>query len=421
MRLFYLLLLLAILGGCGSSPEVAPVLGQAYVGALKLQVRKELAARADLVATLKHGERVDLIGRRRRFMRIRTATGVEGWVDSRQLLSREDMEDLRRLAERAAKAPSQGEATVFDSLNVHSAPNRQSPSFFQVTKEMRVDTIAHMRAPRVSFTPPELLPDAPARRTPAKKKKKEASIPPPPKGPPPAVPADWLALSGRRDLVGLEAEDALEQLQQERNAGLPPEQTQVPSDDWTLVREKGGRAGWVLTRPLFMAIPDEVAQYAERARISAYFALDTAKPDTRADAAVKHDWLWATLAQRGVDHDFDSIRVFIWNNRRKRYETSYIERNLKGWTPIEVRRGAGGRAESFSLVVEEKDGRIAKRTYSINGNRLRFQGRQPGERPPGWYVESRIPETKAPPPPPEKRWKEKVQDFIGNLKQRFRR
>ena len=42
-------------------------------------------------------------------------------------------------------------------------------------------------------------------------------------------------------------------------------------EDWNLVRTKDGKAGWVLSRMLVMAIPDEVAQYSEGARITSLF------------------------------------------------------------------------------------------------------------------------------------------------------
>ncbi len=66
-------------------------------------------------------------------------------MDSTQLFDREDIENLKALSERAANAPSQGEATVFDTLNVHSAPNRQAPSFFQIQPDVKVDVIVHQR------------------------------------------------------------------------------------------------------------------------------------------------------------------------------------------------------------------------------------------------------------------------------------
>ena len=39
------------------------------------------------------------------------------------------------------------------------------------------------------------------------------------------------------------------------------------------MRNAAGQSGWVLTRRLFMSIPDEVAQYAEGKRIVSYFSL----------------------------------------------------------------------------------------------------------------------------------------------------
>ena len=64
-------------------------------------------------------------------------------------------------------------------------------------------------------------------------------------------------------------------------------------DDWSLVRTPDGKAGWVLTRPLSMAIPDEVAQYAEGHRITSYFALGQVHDDD----VVKNNWLWTTITK----------------------------------------------------------------------------------------------------------------------------
>src|SRR3954463_16108772 len=104
----------------------------------------------------------------------------------------------------------------------------------------------------------------------------------------------------------------------------------VSMDDWSLIRNKDGESGWGLTRRLVMAIPDEVAQYAEGRRISSYLPLG----ETRDGDLVKQSWLWTT-SERGLEpHDFDSFRVFIWSLRRHRYETAHIERNLTGFFPV---------------------------------------------------------------------------------------
>ncbi|MBI5084667.1 MAG: SH3 domain-containing protein, partial [Acidobacteria bacterium] len=337
------------LAGCGSSPQQDPVIGEAFVGPTTLQVREELTARAELAATVKHGERLEIIGKRRRFLKVRTKSGEEGWVDGRQLLSTANMKELRRLGERASKAPSQGRATVFETLNVHTAPNRQSPSFLHITPAQQVDVIAHERAPRVPFEPPDLIEagpfDQPAKKV--RRKKSAPADPPPPAGRPPGVPAGWLEMSGWPDGV-----PPMPEKSPAKTGSARPAPSSAPMDEWTLVRAQGGQAGWVLSRMLLMAIPDEVAQYAERARIVAYFSIGSVKDR----GETKLSWLWATLSRGDVNWHFDSLRVFVWNSRRHRYETSFIERGLKGYLPLRLENPGSDSAGGFRVVVEEKNG-----------------------------------------------------------------
>jgi hypothetical protein len=79
---------------------------------------------------------------------------------------------------------------------------------------------------------------------------------------PPGPPANWLDLSRTGPSGDTENPPA-------GDAGQKP----TPADDWSLVRTSGGQSGWVFTRRLWMAVPDEVAQYAEGHRIVSYFSL----------------------------------------------------------------------------------------------------------------------------------------------------
>lgn len=390
---------------CSKAPEPAPVLGHAYIGPATLQVRAELAARSPLVATVKHGERVEIIGRRRRFYEIRTASGAEGWVDGRQLLSPLSMEQLTNLARQVENAPGQGRATVFDTLNIHTEPNRQAPSFYQLTPGNYADVIAYLRAPRVPFEAPELIPapPPPAKRQP--RKKKEPPVPPPPPASPPAVPPDWLQLSGNPE--GLIRPKPVE-AQPAPSAAL---------EDWALVRDQQGRAGWALARSLFMAVPDDIAQYAERARISAYFAIGTI--DNKGDP--RKVWLWAALTPGVTDRDFDSLRIFTYNTRRQRYETAFIERNLRGWLPLQMKR-AGDIVQGFTVVVEEKNGAVVEREYTLSGYRARVTSRKPSERPqPYWKLDREGHGSPNPLAGPREGWSGKAQQFLDGLKDRLKR
>lgn len=356
---------------CGDEPNREPSLAEAFVAPATLQIRAELVARAPLVATLKHGERVEIIGRRRRFCKLRTASGATGWADSWQLLSTEGMEHLQELARQTAEAPSQGQATVFDALNVHTAPNRQAPTLFQITPGAKVEVIAHEPVARLPYTPPSpLLPALDSGKSQARKPKREPEYPPPPRPKPPGLPKDWLELSGGMPTAPPDTPDT--------PAPAPP--APAPMEMWSLVRARDGRSGWVLARMLLMAIPDEVAQYAERARIAAYFHMgDTLDRDGVAHPA----WLWAAASRPGAD--FDSLRLFTWNTRRNRYETSYIKRNLTGFLPILIERRSTGEASGFSALIVEKDGSLQTRVYSVNGFRARLVSRRPATVPRRWY------------------------------------
>jgi hypothetical protein len=141
-------------------------------------------------------------------------------------------------------------------------------------------------------------------------------------------------------------------------------------DDWSLVRTHDGKVGWVLTRPLSMAIPDDVAQYAEGHRITSYFALGKVTDD----GTVKSNWLWTTITKGGQPYEFDSFRVFVWSLRHHRYETAYIERNVVGHFPSAVNNSTD--PPSFAVIVEGVDGNWYRKTYSFDGFRIRMASRE---------------------------------------------
>ena len=380
---FHAFLFLAIfLSGCNPGQKGPPAIGEAYVGPVTLNIRQELAPKSPVVAAVKHGEKLDVLQTRRRFVRVRTASGAMGWTDSRQLLSTNQMQELRTLTEFAAKLPSQGAASVFEALNMHTEPSRSSPSFAQIPDNGTVQVVAHRLAPKASAAPPPSIVVAPkpaSKKKDREKKLESTRTPPPPMPKAPQLPPNWLELS-RTALPEPGAEEefaresAAESTRQAAREKEDPAEKPVQLEDWSLVRMKDGRTGWVLSRLVSMSIPDEVAQYAEGHRITSYFPL----ADITDGEQKKHFWLWTTITHGGQPFEFDGFRVFIWNTRRHRYETAYIERNVKGFYPVEATRGTGERGEGATFaVILQKDEQFLKKKFAFNGYRISLVSQEP--------------------------------------------
>jgi uncharacterized protein YgiM (DUF1202 family) len=374
------------LTGCASDRD--PAIGEAYVGPATLNLRQELAPKSPISATVRHGDRLDVLASRRRMIKVRTEDGKEGWVDGFQLLTSQQMTELRDLAEHALTLPRQASATVYDALNMHTEPSRQAPSFYQIPDRGQVEVVGHHVAPRgYALSVPQVLStvqkNQPVRRKRNAKKPASNKLPPPPMPPPPALPADWLRLSSTPGQDLPEASGPVTRTNPKVPAP-PPQPTEAEKanvlEDWSLVRTKDGRVGWVLSRLLVMNIPDEVAQYAEGARITSFFSLGDVRDRDR--EVVKQHWLWTTVKKGPPQPNaFDSLRVFIWNSRRHRWETAHLERNLRGYYPIEVTPGANA---TFSVVVQDDRDAFVKRTYSFTGHTVRLISKAPYEPPEDW-------------------------------------
>ncbi len=307
---------------------------------------------------------------RRRYVRLRTLKGQEGWIDSLDLLSPGEMQRLQAERARALKLPSEGVATAYETANIHLEPNRKSPAFAQLLEGGSVSILGRKVTPRAApplrstlvFERPR-----PTSRKPRKEKQNRNSLKPP-KPRRPLPPANWQELWGvDRDGGENTPADSEENKKHGRSAERALPAKPVVLDAWNLIRTKDDQVGWVLSRNLMMSIPDEVAQYAEGKHITSYFELGAVNDEREGP---KRNWLWTT-ASEGETHDFDSWRVFLWNRHRHRYETSYRQRDLEGYFPVHVDPpdpAVPGRA--FQLITRDDDEKFRRRQYRFDGTRV---------------------------------------------------
>jgi hypothetical protein len=168
-------------------------------------------------------------------------------------------------------------------------------------------------------------------------------------------------------------------------------------EDWWLVRDAKGRAGWLLSRMMDVDAPDTLTRYAEGQRFVGAYVLTTVHDDG-APQDIKDIPEYLTVMSpylAGLTYDFDQVRVFTWNVKMHRYETAFREKNIEGYLPVSIRMSKDpyGKAvvaqtplPTFTYKVLTADagavvpdpvtgivmpGKTIEKTYRLEGNLVR--------------------------------------------------
>ena len=135
--------------GCTANTEPKPA-EIAFAARQSSDIRAELAPSSAVVQQLALGEKVEILARRRSTIRVRTASGAEGWTHESDFVSEAVRNRMEELAGREADSPEQGLVRAFDILNVHLEPARDSTTIYQ----LRPDEGAHVLRRQVAATRP---------------------------------------------------------------------------------------------------------------------------------------------------------------------------------------------------------------------------------------------------------------------------
>jgi SH3-like domain-containing protein len=291
-----------------------------YVSAPQVALRDQVSAVYNKVGMVKNGERVEVLDRERRFVKVRTSTGAEGWMEQRYLISQKIYDQLQKLAQDHRDDPVQATGVTRNDTNIHLEPARDSEHLYQLTSGEKVSIVKRASTEK---EPGTTVPPAPTNKKAAPK---------------PAM------------------------------------------EDWWLVRDSQGRTGWILARMVDIDVPLDVAQYAEGQRIQAFFVLDSVQDG---DKKVPEYLVLLNEPRDGMPSDFNQIRVFTWNVRKHRYETAYRERNLAGVFPVTLGQEAfdkEGTLPTFTVHVQDDQGNVSERKYKLNTPIVR-RVLAPGEKP----------------------------------------
>jgi SH3-like domain-containing protein len=281
-----------LLGGC-SRLRPKPPTQYVYVTAKQTFLRDRVAAVSNRTATVENGARLEVLEHGRRYVRVRTDKGEQGWIDDKAIATQETFDQFEALKQEHKDYPTVASAVAQDEVYMHLKPGRDTEKFYRLGEGEKLSLL-------VRATLPKPLP-------PGTRVAKTAPIP-----------------------LGKAAKGS---------APAPDVPAPPAMEDWWLVRDSKGDTGWLLSRYMDVDAPDSITRYAEGQRIVGAYVLTTVN-DPDADQDNKNIPIYLTVMspyKAGLTYDFDQVRVFTWSIKKHRYETGYRDKNIEGYLPVTIK------------------------------------------------------------------------------------
>jgi hypothetical protein len=256
-----------------------PPMEVGYAGNRQVILWSTSAQVREPVTTVNFGERLDVLQRFQDQVKVRTATGITGWIAERELLSADLWQIAKDLDKKALAMPIEARGHTKALSNLHIEPGRDSLRLRQLNKNTPLDVLA--RQPVAVAMP--------------------------------------------------------------RGAGGGEDSSTAPpgkKEDWWLVLAHNNNqttmAGWVMGRFIDLDVPAPLPDYASSAgmRIVGWFELNRV-----ADASqnAKPQYLVVgTHGAEGQSCDFSLLRVYTWGQKKERYETAFVESGVCGKLPVKI-------------------------------------------------------------------------------------
>ncbi len=284
------------LSGC-SRLHPKPPAQYVYVTAKQTFLRDRVAAVSNRTATVENGDKLEVLDHGRRFVKVQTAKGEQGWIDEKAVATQEIYDQFEALKKQHESDPVVASAVVRDEVYMHSKPGRDTDRFYRLAEGEKLKLLARATLPKPVPPGTRVAKPAPA-PTPTTKGAKSAPAPAAPDVPPPPV-----------------------------------------MEDWWLVRDSKGDTGWLYSRMMDVDAPDALTRYAEGQRIVGAYILTTVN-DPDAEQADKNIPIFVTVMspyKAGLTYDFDQVRVFTWSVKKHRYETGFRDKNIEGYLPVTIK------------------------------------------------------------------------------------
>ena len=134
-------------GGC-SRLRGKPAGEYVYVTAKQTFLRDRVAAVSNRTGTVENGEKLEVLEHGRRFFRVKTPNGEQGWIDEKAVATQEVFDAFQALAKAHASDPAVASAVVQDEVNLHLKPGRETERFYRLQEGDKLQLLERATLPK---------------------------------------------------------------------------------------------------------------------------------------------------------------------------------------------------------------------------------------------------------------------------------
>jgi len=338
--------LLVLTVGCAT---LAKKSNTGVIVARRAQIRSSTAVVAADLLQVNRGDVVDILEstdvndpsdntRKERWLRVkaRDTDATEGWIEARNVMPDDVLEESKKLGAEDKDIPAQGTGQLRASSNLRLSPDRSGNEniMMRLDSGSSFDIISWKRVP--------------------KPKSSEA------------IETDVAPKAGSAQQGSAKAGQQGEEPKDEETNEL-----------WYKVRLSAeaspAPAGWIYGKQVGLSVPSDIIFYRTGREFVGWQRLDGDKENNSGKDAGKEDkpgsWLILEKSSSNQPHevdepDFDRIYVLGYDKRNQEHYTAYRSPDLKGYLPAKVE--GQGENKSFTIRLQEEDGGPLKEVrYSL--------------------------------------------------------
>ena len=297
-----------LLAGCG---RLRPAITNhyVYVTAKQAFLRDRVAAVSNRTGTVANGDKLVVLEHSRRFVKVRTPHGEEGWLEERLTADQGVADSFDQLREAHGKDPVIASGTARDEVYMHPFSRARNRAVLSSGRRRFAEPYTACQRGEVGH---------------ARSRANRC-----------AAQAATHTQAGEEGSAGCHGSELRNKRARQEDvaatdsaelAGPPP----PVMEDWWLVRNSQGDTGWVYSRMIDVSEPDALSRYSEGQRIvGAYVLTHVDDPESnimnngQPVTSIPEYVTVLSPFKAGLPYDFDQVRVFIWNVKKHRYETGF--------------------------------------------------------------------------------------------------